>query len=108
MIIIQILMWIAIYITLITITFNFLRYGIKLNLPSSITLSMSVSFLLSMITISESLRDGFVENIWAIIVLAVLVTIIMTAAMATDKIRESAIEANNQKKWTVIFRIRKS
>jgi len=105
---IRLLTQIAIFITLATIFFKFLRYIVKLNLLSSITLSVSMSFLLSAITICEFLKDGFVENIWTIIVLAVLVTIIMTTAMVTDKIRESAIEANNQKKWTVIFRIRKN
>ena len=65
-------------------------------------------FLLSTIAVSESFNDWFVENIWSIIVLAVLVTIIMTTAKAINKTCDSAIETNNQKKRTVIFRIRKN
>lgn len=101
--IIQILMWVAIYITLITIAFNFLRYGIKLNLPSSLVLSTSVSFLICGICIDESMGGFFVENIWSIIVLAALTTIILMTVKATDKTRESAIETNNQKSGQLFF-----
>jgi len=102
----QLLTWIAMYITLITILFNVLRYCIKINLLTSAILSISVSFLMTRIHVNEFVGDwgGWLANYtWAIILLAGLVTIIFVTARPTKK----TCEPDQRKNWTVIFRIRK-
>ena len=102
------LTWIAIYIILVTISFNFLRYSIELNLLNSLILSTSVSFLISRIPISRGMGLFFVEHINAIIVVSILVTIILVTARPVNKSCDSTSDTNNQrKKWIVICRIRK-
>lgn len=105
---IRLLTQIAIFITLTTVFYNFLRYIVKLNLPSSTALSVSLSFLSPMIFISESLSGFFVEYMWSIIVLSVLLTIVVTVTGQIDKTRNSTIGTNNRKKWSVVFRVRKN
>ena len=105
---IVLLTWIAIYITLATVLFNFLRYFTKLKLPSSLILSVSISLLIPRIHISESMGSWFVEYVWFFIVLGILVAAIAAAINSNNKTCDSANETNNQhKKWTIIFHIRK-
>ena len=104
----KLLMWIAAYIAVATILFNILQYGIRFNLLSSLILSTSVSFLLIRGFASQALIAFFIDNIWSIIVLSTLVTIVFSSARPAKKICCSTVDTiNQQKKWTVIFRIRK-
>jgi hypothetical protein len=105
---IKLLTWISIYVVLATILFNLFRYGIKLNLPSSLILSTSISFLMSRIHISESMRCFLTEYIYDIIILAAIVTFIVVTARSGEDTHGSMNNLNHQQKtWTMIFRIGK-
>lgn len=82
---IKLLTWISIYVGLMTILFNVLRFGIKLNLPSSIILSASLSFLIPRICIIESVAAWFQEYIMAIIILISFIVIIAITARLSGK-----------------------
>ncbi len=104
----KLLMWIAAYIAVATILFNILQYGIRLNLLSSLILSTSMSFLLLGGFASQASIAFFIDNVWSIIVLSILITIVFSLARLAKKICCSTVDTiNQQKKWTVIFRIRK-
>jgi len=104
----ELLIWIATYATRATILFNFLRYAIRLNLPSTLILSVSVSFLMLRIRVNGAMGDFLTEFFWSLAVLAILITIISVSLSPTDKASNSTGDTNNQrKKWTAVFRIRK-
>ena len=105
--IVKLLTYASIYIALATILFNLLRFGAKLNLPSSLVLSASVSFLMSMICINEALMVWFSEYIVAIIILAVFMTIIFVMAKSPKKTNSTDSTRNKRKTWIVTFRTRK-
>ena len=105
---IKLLVWFAVYITLATILFNFFRYAVKLNLPSSFILSASVSFLMTRIRISESFGGWLADYSYAIIVLGAIIAIIVATARSGKTVCDSTGRTNSQrKKRTVIFSIRK-
>ncbi|MHB9068808.1 MAG: hypothetical protein ACYC54_00400 [Sedimentisphaerales bacterium] len=105
---IKLITWISIYVVFATILFNFFRYAIKLNLPSSLILSASVSFLMTRIRISESVASWFSEYIFTFIVLGVIVAVIVATARADKHVPNSACDTNNhRKKRTFIISIRK-
>jgi uncharacterized membrane protein len=105
---IKLLTWISIYVVLATILLNMLRYGIRLNLPNSLVLSASVSFLLFRISISKSFGYFFSEYIYFFIVLGVITAVIVVTAMSGKDTHGSMNNINNQQKtWTMIFRIGK-
>ena len=81
---ITLLTWIAVYLTQATIVFNLLRSGMKFNLPSSLILSASISFLTLKISLNELPGCFFVDNIFAFIILGVLVVVIAAAPRPTD------------------------
>lgn len=103
--IIKVFMWIAVYFILATILFNLFRYGIKFNLPSSLILSASISFLMSRIHISESMGDFLTDYIYAIIILAGIVTFILVIGRDTHDSKDNI--NNQQKTWTMVFHIKK-
>jgi uncharacterized membrane protein len=105
---IKLITWISIYVVLATILFNMFRYGIRLNLPGSLILSASVSFLLTRIRISESVASWFSEYNYAFIVLGVIVALIVATARSAKQMPNSTCDTNNHcKKRTFIISIRK-
>lgn len=105
---IKLITWISIYVVFTTILFNFFRYAIKINLPSSLILSASVSFLLTMIRISESFGDFFSEYIYFFIVLGVIIAVIVVTARSAKQMPNSRCDTNNHcKKRTFIISVRK-
>lgn len=105
---IKLITWISSYVVLATILFNMFRYGIRLNLPGSLILSASVSFLLIRIGISKSFGEFFSEYIYFFIVLGVIVTVIVVAACSAKQIPNSACDTNNHcKKRTFNISVRK-
>ena len=70
---------IAFYAILATALFNIFRYQIKTNLPSSFALSFSFAFLLVRFLLMPACQVWFTENIWSVIVLCVLITVVALA-----------------------------
>jgi hypothetical protein len=77
----KLIMWIVMCVTVIAFLLRILRCPAKINLPASIIFSVSVSFLLN----SISSYHWFADYIWAIILLAGLVTIIFVMARPAKK-----------------------
>ncbi|HML73144.1 MAG TPA: hypothetical protein PKB02_01485 [Anaerohalosphaeraceae bacterium] len=95
---IKLITWISSYVVLATILFNMFRYGIRLNLPSSLILSASVSFLLIRIGISKSFGEFFSEYIHAFIVSGVIVAVIVVTAFKYKQVPNSACKINTHHK----------
>ena len=108
---VQLLMWIAAYITMITILFNLFRYDIKINFPNSFILGASIPVLIARIHTDGSMTaiDGWLaEYFWAVILLCGLVGIIVILGRDAKEGLDSIDTENHQRKnLTVIFRIRK-
>lgn len=107
---VKLLVYIATYITMVVILFNILRYCIKINLLTSLILSVTVSFLVTTIHANEFMRDfgeWFIDYTWTIIVLSCLVTVAVMSK-PDNKACNSADDINKRQiKWTVNFRIKK-
>lgn len=72
---IELLTWVAIYVTFATIFFNLFKNILKVNLTSTIILSISVSFLMTRIQANQLVRSWLAEYVWAIIILVFSTTL---------------------------------
>lgn len=82
---INIVTWIMAYTALATILFNASRSVMRLNLPSSIILTASLSFLAFRIPASKSFYAWVSEYIWALIIFAILINIIVVFGRRPDE-----------------------
>jgi len=104
---VTLLTYISIYIVLVTILFNLLRFAVKLNLPSSLVLSTNISFLMSRICINEAFMAWGSEYLVAIIILEALIAIFVVIARPDKKCNSTDNTKNQRKTWIVTFRTRK-